>query len=365
VSAVSHRVSLLVFAVIAPTAASAQGVSVDVAAGRMIYDRVSANVSTNNVMGTLRYDARRDAWVYGTAAAPLRTGDPVWGSFGAGGRFLPSGGERRRVNVGLDLSGEGYMFRDAKVDQTGRGAGIDALPFVRFSSGAAGVELRGGWRGHTLTYLGTTEHRGVFETGARASYGVSVRVEGDARWVRATEGTYPFVGATLQYGGVPMQAWVQAGRWLGTELDDLGWGAGIGVALGTHATLWANARQETPDPLYWNVARRSWSVGVTRRLGRRTPGVLPVPRQEDGGILIRVSASDAPGAELSIAGDFSTWRPMPMRREGDAWVIRLPLSPGLYHYAFRSASGNWFVPASIAGRRPDGMGGYVAVLVVS
>jgi hypothetical protein len=365
VSSRSHRDWLLLFAIVAPTGAWAQGLSVDVAAGRMIYDPVSANVSTNNVMGTLRYDARRDAWVYGTAAAPLRTGDPVWGSFGAGGRLLPSSAERRRVNVGLDLSGYGYMFRDAVVDQTGRGAGMDALPFVRLSSGAAGVELRGGWHGHTLAYAGTTEHRGVFETGARASAGVSVRVEGDVRWVRATEGIYPFVGGTLLYGGSPVQAWLQAGRWLSTDLDDLGWGAGIGVALGTHATLWANARQETPDPLYWNVARRSWSVGVTRRLGRRPPAVLPAPRQEDGGIVIRVSASDTPGAELSIAGDFSAWRPMPMRREGDGWVIRLPLSPGVYHYAFRSAAGNWFVPASIAGRRPDGMGGYVAVLVVS
>jgi hypothetical protein len=45
-------------------------------------------------------------------------------------------------------------------------------------------------------------------------------------------------------------------------------------------------------------------------------------------------------------------------------VIRLPLAAGVYQYAFRSATGEWFVPTSIAGRRDDGMGGHVAVLVV-
>jgi len=39
--------------------------------------------------------------------------------------------------------------------------------------------------------------------------------------------------------------------------------------------------------------------------------------------------------------------------------------PGVYHYTFRSATGEWFVPVSTAGRRDDGMGGFVAVLVVT
>ena len=68
---------------------------------------------------------------------------------------------------------------------------------------------------------------------------------------------------------------------------------------------------------------------------------------------------------ILIAGDFNNWRPASMQREGADWIIRLSLTPGVYHYTFRSATGDWFVPASTAGRRDDGMGGYVAVLVVS
>jgi hypothetical protein len=142
------------------------------------------------------------------------------------------------------------------------------------------------------------------------------------------------------------------------------WGGGAGVALGDRATLWASVRQEAPDPLYWNAVRRTWSVGVTTRLGRGAPALLPAPRSEPGGVLIHISAADAPGADVSIAGDFNNWRPVPMQREGREWVIRLPLKAGVYHYAFRSAGGDWFVPASVAGRRDDGMGGQVAMLVV-
>ena len=39
------------------------------------------------------------------------------------------------------------------------------------------------------------------------------------------------------------------------------------------------------------------------------------------------------------------------RREGGEWIVRLPLGPGVYNYTFRSASGEWFVPPSTAGRR--------------
>jgi hypothetical protein len=362
----SHASLLVVclVAVIAPTEALAQGLSLDVSAGRTVYDAIAANVSTNNVMGTLRYDGRRGVWVYGTAAGPLRSGDPVWGAFGTGGRFLPAGSGSRRANIGVDLGAHGFLFRDVVVDRTGRGVTLDALPFVRVTSGDGSLELRGGWRGHTLSYAGATENRGVFETGGHATYGAAVRVEMDARWVRATEGAYPFVGGTLLYGGAPVQAWVSAGKWLSADLDDVAWHAGISVALGSQTMLWANLRQEAPDPLYWNAARRSWGIGLTRRLGRGAPAQM-ASRQEPGGVLIRLSVSDAPGTELAIAGDFNNWQPMPMQREGDEWMIRLPLAPGVYHYAFRSGKGDWFVPASVQGRRDDGMGGHVAVLVVS
>jgi hypothetical protein len=54
-----------------------------------------------------------------------------------------------------------------------------------------------------------------------------------------------------------------------------------------------------------------------------------------------------------------------MQRRGDAWVYSVTLEPGTYNYAFVDAQGEWFVPEKHPGRKSDGMGGVVAVLVVS
>jgi hypothetical protein len=344
----------------------AQGFSVDISAGRIIYDPVSVNLGTNNAMATLRYDLARGAWVYGTAAAPLRDGDPVWGAFGAGGRFTQALTESRPFFMGIDVDGHGFVFRDTVALLNGTGGALEAIPFASVAAGPGRIELRGGWRGQRLSFASETEGRGVIEGGARAIYGLQVRLQGDLKWVRAPEGTFPFVGGSVIYGGVPVQVWGQTGKWLSDQLNAVAWGTGVGVALGRNATLWGSVRQETPDPLYWNALRRTWSVGVTRRLGGRpAPVLLAAPRADTNGVVIRVPVADAPGDALFIAGDFNQWMPTPMQREGSEWTIRLPLAKGAYHYAFRSARGTWFVPASIPSRRDDGMGGQVAVLLVT
>jgi 1,4-alpha-glucan branching enzyme len=84
-----------------------------------------------------------------------------------------------------------------------------------------------------------------------------------------------------------------------------------------------------------------------------------------GRVQVRIPVADAPASDVFIAGSFNGWQPLPMHREGDSWVVELTLPSGVYDYAFRSADGKWFVPASTAGRRSDGMGGYVARLVVA
>lgn len=348
---------------IVPVALCAQGVSVDVSAGRLVYDPTATNVDTNNLVGSVRYDGRRDTWVYGAAALPFSSSDTFWGSAGVGGRLQPP--LARRVTFGADLAAHGYAFRDAVSDQLGNGGTVDALPFVRLTSGLAFVEGTGGWRGHTLSLAGVRDNRGVIEGGARAGYGGIVSAQGDVKWVHAPGGTYPFAGGTVSYNGARVQVWGQAGRWLSNVLDDAAWGTGAGVTLGPRTTMWASVQQEARDPLFWNTSRRTWSVGVTQRLSARPVALLPVPRVPAGGTVIRLDVADAPAGAISIGGDFNNWQPAPMQREGREWVMRLSLAPGVYHYAFRSANGEWFVPASTPGRRDDGFGGHDAILVVS
>jgi hypothetical protein len=211
-----------------------------------------------------------------------------------------------------------------------------------------------------------TARRGLSESGARLAYGSAIRFQGQTRLVHADGTTYPFVGASVETAGASgsMHLRVHVGRWVGDVLSETTWGAAVTVPLGQDAALWAGVQREAPDPLYWNSARRTWSVGVTRRLGR-SASPLPVVTAP-GVVVIRVPASEVDaGAAPSVAGDFTNWQAVPMRREGSEWVARFTLAAGVYRYAFRAGDGDWFVPGSIPGRRDDGFGGHVAVLVVS
>jgi len=352
--------------VASPREARAQIWSVDLSAGRTVYEPIAVNAGTNNLVGTVRFDVLRNAWVYANAALPLGDAAPFWDGGGAGGRFFLPGSGLRHVALGSDADAHAFMFRDAAAQQMGSGGSVEAIPFASIAAGAASLELRGGWRGQSLAFAGVTQHRGVFETGLRGVYDAAVNLQGDVRWVRATEGVFPFLGASIAYSGSsPVTVWGRAGRWVGNTLTNASWGVGAIAAIGSRSTVWFSAQQEAPDPLYWNAERRSWAVGVTRQLSRPAAPIVPVPSTQAGGVLIRISAADAPAGDVAIAGSFNNWQPQPMQREGANWIIRLPLAPGVYQYAFRSASGDWFVPASTPGRRDDGFGGQQAVLVVS
>lgn len=353
-------------AVAAPSSAHAQVWSLDLSGGRTVYEPLPLNVSTNNLVGSVRYDARRGEWVYVTAAVPLGDAAPFWDGVGAGGTFSRPASRVPHLSVGADLDAHGFMFRDAAVQEFGSGAIFEAVPFARVSRDAASVEVRGGWRAHSLSFTGTTQTRGVFETGIRAAYDAAVGVRGDLRWVHATEGVFPFAGASVVVTNAsPVAVWASAGKWLGDRLTNSSWGIGASIAITARSIVWASAQQDAPDPLFWNAQRRSWSVGLTRHLTRMPAPVIAAPAAQPDGVVIRVRASDAPAGDVFIAGSFNNWQPQPMRREGDEWVVRLPLAPGVYQYSFRSAGGEWFVPASTPGRRDDGMGGHEAVLVVS
>jgi hypothetical protein len=100
-------------------------------------------------------------------------------------------------------------------------------------------------------------------------------------------------------------------------------------------------------------------------LGRsRTPPAAPVPADyENGTATIRVPASLF-SSPPRVAGDFNGWKPAPMERAGASWSYSVVTAPGVYNYAFVAPDGTWYVPDGVPGRKDDGMGGQVAVLVI-
>jgi hypothetical protein len=205
-----------------------------------------------------------------------------------------------------------------------------------------------------------------------------LELTGSARYVRAEEGGYPFAGASASLDHGRGEFWASVGRWFDDALPDLSWSTGATLALDSRLDLWATLRQDAADPIYWNGTRRNWSIGVSRRLGGGVWSPVPVPAPGDATgraadpaavevvgrrVIIRLPLSAARAAP-SLTGDFTGWKPLAMRRAGHSWQVELELAPGVYHYAFQSAAGDWFVPESQPGRMDDGFGGHVAVLVV-
>jgi hypothetical protein len=342
--------------------ARGQGWAADVYAGRALYEPVSANVAATSLVGALRYGAPRRTWFYAAAAAPLDDSAPAWGASGAASRWplqLPGPG----LTTGLDIGAHGYVYRDAISGLTGSGGTLEAGSFLEAALARLRLEVRVGGRQHLATYDGERTGRSALEAALRVETQGPVRFGAGTRLVHVAEGNFPAVGVDVAAVAGPVVLSASAERWLGASLQDLGWSAGATVPLG-FADVWAALRHDTRDPLYWNSARRTWSIGLTRRFGARMPnGPLVGAPVRDGRAVIRLARAASAGA-VSVAGDFTDWQPRPMQRAGSFWELEVPLPSGVYRYAFVDAQGRWFVPPEVAGRRDDGMGGHVVVLVV-
>jgi hypothetical protein len=100
-------------------------------------------------------------------------------------------------------------------------------------------------------------------------------------------------------------------------------------------------------------------------LGRRAKTTSePVPADYHGGMAtIRLPVSLS-ASQPRVAGDFNGWIPAAMESDGRFWSYTVAAKPGVYNYAFVAPDGTWYVPETVPGRKDDGMGGHVAVLVI-
>ncbi len=75
---------------------------------------------------------------------------------------------------------------------------------------------------------------------------------------------------------------------------------------------------------------------------------------------------DRPGATaVEIVGDFTSWQPVTMIREGNEWAISVEVTPGIFHFGFL-VDGEWFLPEEgVPGRVSDEWGRDNGTLVVS
>jgi hypothetical protein len=222
----------------------------------------------------------------------------------------------------------------------------------------------------TVTY-----ERGAVVASDLWSYGgrleLSRRLGSWLPWLRLEAYDAPQGG---YYGGRTGLRFRAAG--LGWDVEAGGWDTPDGVqgfvtarasvALGGGLAVRAHGGRYGPDPLLDLQPAGSGGVVVSWTAARFDAAgrAAPFGTGEGGPDGVRFTL-EAPGAEsVTVAGGFTEWEEIPMRREGDEWTITLRLEPGVYRYAFR-VDGTWVVPASVPGRTEDEWGLPVATLVVT
>ncbi|HEX8393837.1 MAG TPA: glycogen-binding domain-containing protein [Longimicrobium sp.] len=358
----NRALSAVAAALIAFSPAAAQGWTVQAGAGRAVHDPVAARVASTSASLGVGYDGARQ-WAYLSGGVPVQGEGPGWGAAGFGG-WVPVV-RAGAAEAGLSAALQGYAFGATGPNEAGRGGSVQLLPTVAWRAGGMTATARSGVSAAVDAISDAAGTRVFLDSDARlaATMADGVEVGAGARLVAGEGGRWPYAGATAEvrrpWGG----GWAYGGRWLASDHPDpaAAWGAGLRVRVLRATEVQASVRQEPFDPLYWSTPRRTWSVQLSRSL--RRPAPVPGPRIRQGVAVFRMPRAEADSAAPSVVGAFNGWVPVPMQREGDAWVARIPVQPGAYHYAFRTAAGEVVLPPGVQ-TVDDGFGSRSAVLVV-
>jgi hypothetical protein len=379
------RLMLLIACAAAAAPASAQQWNVSAQAGRMRSALDPADATSSIALG-LQYEAPTTGFRLSTGV-PTSSVEALWAGAGAWKRAAL---RHSGFIAGLDLAGNAFITRDRSAqpapdappfipgpfdpplegvaDRSGHALAGQALPVIGYEGSRLQLHARAGVSYYTAEFGELNTDRTVrladvqltlMPTASFALMPVVRRFEAD------DEDAVNYAGASAVIAHRLGSVWGSVGHWM--DADDVSepWAVGASLRVHPRATIQASARRDTFDPLYMQPAQTSWNVGVSLQVGGPVgPPAPPVPAAyEDGRATIQLPVSASPSAP-SIAGDFTGWKPVPMRRAGDHWTYTVALEPGVYNYAFVSEDGTWFVPDDVPGRRDDGMGGHVAVVIV-
>ena len=201
--------------------------------------------------------------------------------------------------------------------------------------------------------------------------------------------SHPASGEQRQVDRVVLTDAVLSGRWRFHSFDldaSLGrrfsrvapeatiWGVSASRDLSPTLALVAAAGRAGSDPVTSVPGARYFAVGLRLKVGTPAIASLPVLAATDESAAFRIGPPIAAGREIvvrapaaeavELAGDFTDWTPVPLRRWGEeSWRTLLPISPGLHRLAIRIDGGEWRAPP---GTRPmqSEFGGEVAEVVV-
>lgn len=374
-----------------PGSAAAQEWRVDVLGGRDHVEQGPVAVGSSTLLVGVRASGA-ERWAGLFAGVPVESEQTAWGALAGSARLFAGAAP---VRLGMQLAGQAFAQRARDADegpgdgllpglgQAGRGnplvrevpkaggwgAGGEALAVLRWERGPVGAEARAGATHYHSDFADQPFSRTLPQMHLQTSWAPDRRtlLQLESRRFWSAESGLARIDLTVLGVAGPATLWGSVGRWVEGPSRGAPWAAGVRLSLERRLELVASTRHEPFEPLYGTPDRTTWSVGLSARLGAPRTPPPPVPhRYRDGVATVALPVSAVPESRTTprIAGDFNAWTPEPMRREGDRWTFDVAADPGVYNYAFVSDDGEWFVPESVPGRKDDGFGGHVAVLVV-
>jgi hypothetical protein len=152
------------------------------------------------------------------------------------------------------------------------------------------------------------------------------------------------------------------------------WGLSAARDLSPALALVAAAGRAGSDPVTSVPGARYFAVGLRLKVGAPVLAPLPTLPAVSESAPFRIGPAVAAGREIvvqapeaervELAGDFTDWQPVPLRRWGeDSWRVLLPVPPGLHRLAIRVDGGEWQAPPGTRAVESE-FGGQVAEVVV-
>ncbi len=311
------------------------------------------------------------AGVFGGMATDSVGGD--WGSLLLGGKVVAGAGGP----VEFSLSGSAYGFAVGE-PYVYEAVTASARPEVRIPVGRAALVLygEGGKGSSTIEFRQTAHVRSFTQDLWHYGGGPELQLRLGRAVAAASFGVLETEGGTYRRGEFQLRS---AGRngslvdavlrvWetpLGTETT-----GSVALTIPVGGPNWfaqlVGGRTD-PDPLVQSEPGGQGGLVIGRRLvrfGRSTGTPVVALGQMPGGgatALFRMENRDA--QRVDVLGDFSSWEPQAMARDGRAWILEIPLTTGTYHFGFL-VDGEWFVPDAAPGRVSDDWGQMNATIVV-
>ena len=338
-----------------------------------------AAAASNSFAAGIRYDDSRTHFrVMG--GVPITSSQPVWGAIAGTGRLTL---QRKYLLLGVDFTGHAFLARDRiertqqvpgllgpsivpAPDLSGHALAAQVLPVIGVGIERLQLQMRAGVS-HYQSDFGNQPRSRVARVGElqlTVAPTRSAAIVPAFKHVITDDSAFSFVATAGVLRSGRASIWGSAGQWLNHGDAGFAWAAGATMRIHRRVTAGTSVRRDSFDPLYLTPLQTSWNVGLQFRFGRTDGANPPVPERYRNGVATVRLPSIHSKTRPRIAGDFNAWKPQPMEWDNGAWEYTVAIAPGVYNYAFVDDRGAWFVPEKHAGRKPDGMGGYVAVLVV-